>query len=111
MTNFEPKILALCCHYCAYAAADLAGSMRIQYPPNVRVLRLPCTGKVDSTYLLKAFERGVRHGEAHAATDRALGMEMPGGPAGGGRWPGLEPVGQQHVMLPFLGQVHGRDPA
>lgn len=59
MTNFEPKILALCCHYCAYAAADLAGSMRIQYPSNVRVLRLPCTGKVDSTYLLKAFEHGV----------------------------------------------------
>jgi len=59
MTNFEPKILALCCHYCAYAAADLAGSMRIQYPPNVRVLRLPCTGKVDSAYLIKAFERGV----------------------------------------------------
>ncbi len=59
MTGFEPKILALCCHYCAYAAADLAGSMRIQYPPNVRVLRLPCTGKVDSAYLIKAFERGV----------------------------------------------------
>jgi coenzyme F420-reducing hydrogenase delta subunit len=59
MTNFEPKILALCCHYCAYAAADLAGSMRIQYPPNVRVLRLPCTGKVDSSYLIKAFERGI----------------------------------------------------
>lgn len=55
----EPKILALCCHYCAYAAADLAGSMRIQYPPNVRVLRLPCTGKVDVGYLMQAFEAGV----------------------------------------------------
>lgn len=59
MTVFEPKILALCCHYCAYAAADLAGSMRAQYPPNVRVLRLPCTGKLDAAYLMKAFERGV----------------------------------------------------
>lgn len=59
MTDFEPKILALCCHYCAYAAADLAGSMRVQYPPNVRVLRLPCTGKVDTAYILKAFEKGV----------------------------------------------------
>ena len=59
MTDFEPKILALCCHYCAYAAADLAGSMRLQYPSNVRVLRLPCTGKVDVDYVMKAFEQGV----------------------------------------------------
>ena len=57
--SYEPKILALCCHYCAYAAADLAGSMRVQYPPNVRVLRLPCTGKVDIAYILRAFEAGV----------------------------------------------------
>ena len=57
--SFEPKILALCCHYCAYAAADLAGSMRVQYPPNVRVLRLPCTGKMDINYVMKAFESGV----------------------------------------------------
>ena len=55
----EPLILAFCCHYCAYAAADLAGSMRLQYPDNVRVLRLPCTGKVEVDYLLAAFERGV----------------------------------------------------
>lgn len=59
MTNFEPKILALCCHYCAYAAADLAGSMRLEYPPNVRVLRLPCTGKVDVEHILRAFEQGA----------------------------------------------------
>lgn len=59
MQEFEPKILALCCHYCAYAAADLAGSMRLQYPPNVRVLRLPCTGKVDIGYIMRAFEKGV----------------------------------------------------
>lgn len=57
--EFEPKILALCCHYCAYAAADLAGSMRAQYPANVRVLRLPCTGKVDIGYIMEAFEKGV----------------------------------------------------
>lgn len=59
MSEFEPKMLALCCHYCAYAAADLAGSMRLQYPPNVRVLRLPCTGKVDIAYIMRAFEEGV----------------------------------------------------
>ena len=59
MTDSEPKILALCCHYCAYAAADLAGSMRLEYPPNVRILRLPCTGKVDIGYIMRAFEEGV----------------------------------------------------
>ncbi|OFX17462.1 MAG: heterodisulfide reductase subunit MvhD [Armatimonadetes bacterium RBG_16_58_9] len=59
MADFEPKILALCCHYCAYAAADLAGSMRLQYSPNVRVLRLPCTGKLDIGYVMRAFEKGV----------------------------------------------------
>jgi F420-non-reducing hydrogenase iron-sulfur subunit len=55
----EPLILAMCCHYCAYAAADLAGSMRLQYPGNVRVLRLPCTGKLEVNYLMAAFERGI----------------------------------------------------
>lgn len=55
----RPLILAFCCHYCAYAAADLAGSMRLQYPDNVRVLRLPCTGKVEVNHILAAFERGV----------------------------------------------------
>jgi F420-non-reducing hydrogenase iron-sulfur subunit len=55
----EPLILAFCCHYCAYAAADLAGAMRLQYPSNVRVLRLPCTGKIEVNYLLTAFEQGV----------------------------------------------------
>jgi len=61
MTRMErkPVILAFCCHYCAYAAADLAGSMRLEYPAEVRVIRLPCTGKVELDFLLKAFERGA----------------------------------------------------
>jgi coenzyme F420-reducing hydrogenase delta subunit len=54
-----PVILAFCCHYCAYAAADMAGSMRLQYPSNVRVLRFPCTGKIEENHILAAFERGV----------------------------------------------------
>jgi coenzyme F420-reducing hydrogenase delta subunit len=58
-STFEPQILAFACHYCAYAAADLAGSMRLQYPANVKLIKLPCTGKLDVLYLLKAFERGV----------------------------------------------------
>ncbi len=59
MADFEPKIIAFCCNFCAFAAADLAGSMRLQYPPNVRIVRLPCTGKVDALYLMKAFEEGA----------------------------------------------------
>lgn len=57
--NFEPLIVAFCCHYCAYTAADLAGTMRLQYPPNLRIIRVPCTGKVDVLFLLKAFEEGA----------------------------------------------------
>ncbi len=55
----QPIILAFCCHYCAYAAADMAGSMRLSYPSNVRVLRFPCTGKIEENHILAAFERGV----------------------------------------------------
>jgi F420-non-reducing hydrogenase iron-sulfur subunit len=59
MTTAEyPKILAMCCRWCSYAAADLAGSMRLQYPPEVRILMVPCTGRVDLIHLLKAFELG-----------------------------------------------------
>lgn len=59
MREFEPQILAFACHYCAYAAADLAGSMRLQYPPNVKVVHVPCSGRVDVIHILRAFERGV----------------------------------------------------
>jgi F420-non-reducing hydrogenase iron-sulfur subunit len=57
--TFEPKVVAFCCHYCAYSAADLAGSMRLEYSPNVRIVRIMCTGKVDTLHLLKAFEDGA----------------------------------------------------
>lgn len=57
--NFEPKILALACQHRGYAAADLAGAMHLEYPANVRIIRLPCTGKTDVLYLLKAFEEGT----------------------------------------------------
>jgi coenzyme F420-reducing hydrogenase delta subunit len=56
---FQPQIVAFCCHYCAYAAADLAGSMRLEYPPSVKVIELPCSGKLDVLYVLKAFEDGA----------------------------------------------------
>jgi len=57
--DWEPNILAFACHYCAFAAADLAGVMRLSYPASVKVVRLPCTGKLDYIHILHAFERGV----------------------------------------------------
>jgi F420-non-reducing hydrogenase iron-sulfur subunit len=57
--NSEPTVVAFCCHYCAYAAADLAGSSRLQYPPNVRIIRSPCTGRLEVDYFMKAFENGA----------------------------------------------------
>ena len=57
--GWEPNVLAFACHYCAFAAADLAGVMRLSYPPNVKIIRLPCTGKLDHIHILRAFERGV----------------------------------------------------
>ena len=56
---FEPQIVAFCCRYCAYAAADLAGSMRLAYPPNLKIIQLPCSGRVDMLHLLKAIEEGA----------------------------------------------------
>ncbi len=57
--NFQPQIVAFACHYCAYAAADLAGSLRLDYPTSVKVVELPCTGKLDVLYALRAFEDGA----------------------------------------------------
>jgi coenzyme F420-reducing hydrogenase delta subunit len=56
---FTPEIVAFCCHYCAYAAADLAGSMRLEYPTSIKVIELPCSGKLDVLYVLRAFEDGA----------------------------------------------------
>jgi F420-non-reducing hydrogenase iron-sulfur subunit len=57
--GWQANIIAFACHYCAFAAADLAGVMRLTYPSNVKVVRLPCTGKLDQSYVLRAFERGA----------------------------------------------------
>ena len=59
MEKFEPVIVAFCCHYCAYTAADMAGSMRLSYPPNVKIVRVPCSGKVDTIHMMKALEKGA----------------------------------------------------
>jgi len=56
---YEPKIIAFCCNWCSYAGADLAGTTRIQYPPNVRIIRVMCSGRVDPAFVLKAFALGA----------------------------------------------------
>lgn len=55
----EPRIVAFCCMYCAYAAADAAGSMRLVYPPNVHIVLIPCSGRIDDLFILQAFEKGA----------------------------------------------------
>ncbi|RDV84870.1 hydrogenase iron-sulfur subunit [Ammonifex thiophilus] len=59
MKEFEPIIVAFCCHYCAYAAADLAGSLRLEYPPGIRIVEVPCSGRVEEELILKAFAEGA----------------------------------------------------
>jgi len=59
MSDFQPKILAFLCNWCSYAGADLAGISRIQYPPNVRVIRVPCSGRVDPFFILKGLQEGA----------------------------------------------------
>lgn len=56
--GFEPKITAFVCNWCTYTGADLAGTSRLQMAPNVKVVRLPCTGRIDPLFITKAFERG-----------------------------------------------------
>ncbi|PJH75927.1 MAG: hydrogenase iron-sulfur subunit [Anaerolineae bacterium CG_4_9_14_0_8_um_filter_58_9] len=58
-TKFEPEITAFYCIYCGYMAADTAGALQVQYPANVKFVRMPCTGKTDVRYLLEAFEQGA----------------------------------------------------
>lgn len=56
--DWEPKIIAFLCNWCSYAGADLAGVSRIQYPPNIRVVRVPCSGRINPFYILKSLQQG-----------------------------------------------------
>lgn len=74
--DFEPRILGFLCNWCSYAGADLAGVSRFQYPPTLRVIRVMCSGRVDPTFVLRAFSRGIdgvmvlgcHPGDCHYAT-------------------------------------------
>jgi F420-non-reducing hydrogenase iron-sulfur subunit len=70
--NFEPKIIGFLCNWCAYAGADLAGISRIQYPPNIRIIRVMCSGRVDPLFVLEALKNGadgVLIGGCHPPSD------------------------------------------
>lgn len=59
MSDFEPRIIGFFCNWCTYAGADLAGTSRIQYPPNIRIIRLMCSGALDPVYVIKALLEGA----------------------------------------------------
>ena len=77
MGKFEPRILGFLCNWCAYAGADLAGVSRNQYPPNMRVIRVMCSGRVDPLFVFKAFDHGI-DGVAvlgcHPGENRRIGL-------------------------------------
>lgn len=57
--EFRPKIVAFCCNWCSYAGADLAGSSRLGYPADVKIIRVPCSCRVNPMFILRAFEKGA----------------------------------------------------
>lgn len=57
--DYEPKIIGFLCNWCSYAGADLAGTSRIAYPPNLRIVRVPCSGRVDPLFVVKSFQLGA----------------------------------------------------
>jgi F420-non-reducing hydrogenase iron-sulfur subunit len=57
--NQDPKIIAFVCNWCTYTGADLAGTSRLKYQPNIRMIKLPCTGRIDPVFIIKAFEKGA----------------------------------------------------
>ncbi|MBP7820234.1 MAG: hydrogenase iron-sulfur subunit [Candidatus Methanofastidiosum sp.] len=72
MSKFEPNIIGFVCNWCTYAGADLAGSSRYSYPPNIKLIRLMCSGRVDPAFILETFARGadgVFVGGCHIPTD------------------------------------------
>lgn len=56
---WEPKIIGFCCNWCSYAGADLAGTSRIAYPENIRIIRVPCSGRVNPIFVMRAFQQGA----------------------------------------------------
>ena len=70
---WEPRIVAFLCNWCSYAGADLAGVSRLQYPAHVRVIRVPCSGRVNPLYLVKALQQAIRQVYAREALPQGIG--------------------------------------
>ena len=85
MTEFEPNIVAFLCNWCTYAGADLAGTSRMKYPPNVRIVRVMCSSRVNPLFIANALQQGAdgqgghRHGRNQASIQRADGSVLNGG--------------------------------
>lgn len=58
-TQFRPNIIAFCCNWCSYAGSDLAGVSRLEYPAEIKIIRVPCSGRVDPAFVIKAFQEGA----------------------------------------------------
>ncbi len=58
-TKWEPKVVGFLCHWCSYAGADLTGSARMEYPHNIRIIRVPCSGRIDPMFILRALQNGL----------------------------------------------------
>ena len=80
--EFKPKIVAFCCNWCSYAGADLAGSSRLVYPADVKIIRVPCSCRVNPMFILRAFEKGAdgvilcgcHPGDCHYSTGNYLSL-------------------------------------
>jgi len=59
LSNNQPRIVGFLCNWCSYAGADMAGTSRMAYPPNIRIIRVPCSGRVDPLFIAKCFQRGA----------------------------------------------------
>lgn len=70
--EWEPKIIAFLCNWCSYAGADLAGVSRLQYPPNIRIIRVPCSGRVNPYFIIKSLQRGWDWGFSFRMPPRRL---------------------------------------
>ena len=73
-TTFRPKIVAFCCNWCSYAGADLAGSSRLSYPADVKIIRVPCSCRVNPMFILRAFEKGSRRSDPVRLSSRRLSL-------------------------------------
>ena len=57
--DYEPKVVGFLCNWCSYAGADMAGTSRMSYPPNIRIIRVPCSARVDPLFIVKCFQQGA----------------------------------------------------